>query len=231
MWLVADLRKIYDAVYLKIKWHGKLLSSFNSRITRGSIFEGANKVGNLTSFDGYMGFGSYIGNDGNFSGRVGRFTSIAGRCRVVHGKHPYKCPFVSTSPMFFSLRKQNGQTFADEQLYDEFKYAESGIPVLIGSDCWIGDGVTIIEGVKICDGSMVLAGAVVTKDVPPYAIVGGVPAVIKGYRFDNDTIDFLLNIQWWNNPLQWFEKHWRLLTNLEEMKKFYPKAHYNGGIY
>ena len=79
----------------------------------------------------------------------------------------------------------------------------------------------IIGGVHIADGAVVLAGAVVTKDVPPYAIVGGFPAKIIQYRYDEETINFLLNIQWWNNSEDWFKEHWRLLTDINRLKAFY----------
>lgn len=72
--------------------------------------------------------------------------------------------------------------------------------VIIGNDVWIGTGVMILSGVTIGDGAVVGANAVVTKDVPPYAIVGGNPARIIRYRFDEEAIKKLLAIAWWNWP-------------------------------
>ena len=72
-------------------------------------------------------------------------------------------------------------------------------PVQIGNDVWIGARATILDGVKIGDGAVIAAGAVVTKDVPSYAIVGGVPAKVIKYRFDENRIKELLVEQWWNN--------------------------------
>ena len=216
-------RDIIEYFHLKRKWKGRLVFPFRCKISKNSFFEGANRICRLTSFDGYMGYGSYIGNDCSFSGKIGRFTSIADQCYVIVGRHPYKSPFATTCPMFFSLLKQNGQTFANKQLYEEFKYAEPGYITVISSDCWIGYDVKIIEGVKIGDGAMILAGAVVTKDVPPYAIAGGVPAIIKGYRYDEDTISFLLKTQWWNNSIERIKKNWKLITNLDALKAYYEK--------
>ncbi|TAL66319.1 MAG: CatB-related O-acetyltransferase, partial [Legionella sp.] len=71
---------------------------------------------------------------------------------------------------------------------------------VIGNDVWIGYGATIMPGVNIGDGAIIATGAVVTKDIGPYEIVGGNPAKMIKTRFDQDTIDFLLQLQWWNWP-------------------------------
>ena len=73
------------------------------------------------------------------------------------------------------------------------------------------------------NGAIVLAGAVVTKDVPPYAIVGGIPAKVMKYRYDKETIAFLLSIKWWNNSLEWFKEHWELLTDIDKLKNYYKQ--------
>ena len=80
---------------------------------------------------------------------------------------------------------------------------EDGMPLTkgdinIGSDVWIGTGSTILSGVNIGHGAVVAAGSMVTKDIPPYCIVGGVPAKEIGKRFDDHTIEKLLEIAWWN---------------------------------
>lgn len=214
------IKRICKYIYLKYKWHGKLLFSIKANIDKSSSFEGANNICGNTYFTGSMGYGSYIGPHGSFSGKVGRFTSIAGKCYVIAGRHPYKEPFVTTCPMFFSLMKQNGYTFANEQLYDEFKYAEDSNFVIVGSDCWIGYDVKLIEGIRVGDGAVILAGAVVTKDVPPYSIVGGVPARIIDYRYDEETIQFLLNTKWWDNDIKWMKKNWKLLTDINALRRY-----------
>jgi acetyltransferase-like isoleucine patch superfamily enzyme len=82
---------------------------------------------------------------------------------------------------------------------------QDGIPIptgdtVVGSDVWTCAGTTFLPGVKLGDGVIVGAGAVVTKDVPPYAIVAGNPARIVRYRFDEEQIAALLEIRWWDWP-------------------------------
>src|SRR5258708_15431344 len=79
--------------------------------------------------------------------------------------------------------------------------------VIIGNDVWLAYGATILSGVKINDGAVVAAGAVVSKDVPAYAVVAGNPAKVVKYRFSPETIEKLLKIQWWNWSKEKIEKN------------------------
>lgn len=162
-----------------------------------------------------MGYGSYIGPYCEITANIGRFTSIAPYVKTNSGIHPYTYPYVTTCPMFFSTRKQNGYTFADKMMYNEFAEKPE-----IGNDCWIGENVFIAGGIKISDGAVALAGSVITKDVPPYAIVGGVPAKVLKYRYDEKTIEFLLEYKWWNKGADWLKDNWLLLCNIDELKKY-----------
>ena len=74
----------------------------------------------------------------------------------------------------------------------------------------------IMDGVSIGNGAVVAAGAVVTKDVPPYAIVGGVPAKIIKYRFTPDQIEFLQQFKWWNMPEDWIRENWQMFEDIEK---------------
>ena len=215
------LKKIVKYVIILLLWRKKLKFNFWTNISIKSSFEGANKIGKGCVFNGTMGYGSYMGANCEISAKIGRFTSIANACVTIIGRHPYSYPFVTTSPMFFSLRKQSGYTFAQKQMYEELKYVTGENHVEIGSDCWIGYGVKIVGGVKIEDGAIVLSGSVVTKDVPSYAIVGGIPAKIVGYRYDPDTINFLLHVKWWNNSKEWLRKNWALMCDMDEFKKHF----------
>ena len=82
--------------------------------------------------------------------------------------HPFQAPYVTTCPMFYSTLRQNGYTFADRNTFVETK-----VYTRIGNDVWIGQNVFMTGGLTIGDGAVILAGSVVTKDVPPYAIMGG----------------------------------------------------------
>lgn len=220
------LIKIIKYLILKWKWRDKVKFGFSCNIGLHSNFEVMNQIHPRASFDGELGFGSYIGPESVINGRIGRFTSIAPQVRCNVGRHPYIYPYVSTAPCFFSLNpnhSQNGSTFATSQEYGELAYAdkEKRYVISVGNDCWIGEGAFIVGGTEIADGAVVLAHAVVTKNVPPYAIVGGVPAKIVGYRYTDDDINFLLRIKWWNNSLTWFKTHWHLLNDFDKLKQYY----------
>lgn len=219
------LNNIQNWIITRWKFRNKVKLAFTSKVTTTSQFEGMSQIFSYVKFHGKLGFGSYIGNNCSLSAEIGKFTSIAPNVRCNSGLHPYKPPFVTTSPSFFSLNPhsaQNGSTFAKEQLFNENAYYDinNKIAIKIGSDCWIGEGVFIVGGIEIGDGAVVLAHAVVTKDIPPYAIVGGIPAKIIGYRYDKETIDFLLDKKWWNNSTEWLKANWKLLCDIEKYKEY-----------
>ena len=201
-------------IFLYCKYWGKFSATLSSRMTIHCKFEGANRIYDHTFFSGTLGFASYINHHCDITADIGRYTSIAPYVRTNLGKHPYNEPFVSTCPMFYSLARQNGYSYAKQQLFNEI-----AVKPKIGNDCWIGESVFITGDIKIGDGAVVLAGAVVTKDVPPYAVVGGVPARIIKYRYDEETIKYLLQVQWWNNDRKWLDENWRLLSQMKKFKE------------
>ena len=219
--MIRAVKRFIKYILCKHKYHSLCKFDSTVNLSFSSTFEGLAQIYSYSHFQGHVGLGSYISSYCDIFASIGRFSSIAPFCRTIIGTHPYSYPFATTSPMFFSLGKQTGNTFARKQMISEFRFAKNNIPVIIGNDCWIGYGVLIVSGVTINDGAMVLAGAVVTKDVPPYAIVGGIPARIIKYRYDEDTINFLLRIKWWNNTLEWFEKNSEMLCDMEKLKEYY----------
>ena len=225
---LIPIKRLLKVLYFGLKYRGKLLIHLSCDIGMNSTFEGLNQLHRNVTYNGSMGFGSYIANDSVIFANIGRFTSIGPKVSCVGGRHPYRVPFVTTSPVFFSEKNYRGQcggTFATRQMYEEFSYAEprSKTPVVIGSDCWIGAEVMLIGGVHVSDGAVVYARSVVTKDVPPYAIVGGVPARILGYRYDTNTIDWLMNLRWWNKDINWLREHSELFCDIERFKSFIEK--------
>ena len=122
--------------------------------------------------------------------KIGAFCSIGKNVVIGHGKHPIN--YLSTSPYLYfdELGFKKSKQISHEEFWDLE-------PVEIGNDVWIGEGVFIKNGIKVGDGSVIGARAVVTKDVPPYAIVAGCPAKILKYRFDEKTIKELLELRWW----------------------------------
>ena len=79
--------------------------------------------------------------------------------------------------------------------------------ISIGNDVWIGMNSCILQGITIGDGVVIGAGSVVTKDVPPYAIVAGNPARILKYRFDSAMIEKLVSLKWWDLPIEVIRKN------------------------
>lgn len=213
------IRRLIKNILLKLRWRGKLEFEWTSNIGLHSNFEGMNVIYSNTKFDGSMGLGSYIANDSAIFGKIGRFSSIGPYCVTAIGVHPYTYPYISTSPYFISSLKQNGHCLYEESIFNEFKFADDqGHFVVIGNDVWIGASVTLINGIKIGDGAVILAGAVVTKDVPPYAIVGGVPAEIKKYRYREEDIQILLSHKWWENDIEWIRDNKSLFLSFNQFK-------------
>ncbi|MFZ3007423.1 MAG: DapH/DapD/GlmU-related protein [Phenylobacterium sp.] len=152
------------------------------------------RVGARTSFSEVsMGAYSYIVNDASAAyAEIGKFCSIARDARLNPGNHPtWKAAL-----HHFTYRTRSYE-LGEEDDHDFFEWRRSHT-VTLGHDVWIGHGATVLPGVSIGTGSVVGAGAVVSKDVPPFTIVGGVPSKPIRERFPKPVQDGLLAISWWD---------------------------------
>lgn len=220
-----ELKRIIKLWYFRLKLIPKNVTiKGGCNIAYRSIFEGHNVIGKNTDFNGTIGFGSYIGANSDISGCIGRYCSISSDVKMLTGTHPLS-DFVSTSPVFYSLQKQCNMTFVKEQLFDEMLHADkfNKYSIIIGNDVWIGTGAIIKGGITIGDGAVVLANAAVTKDIPPYSIVGGVPAKILKKRFDDDTINFLTKFKWWDQPYKWLKNNAAIFRDILQFKEKFKK--------
>lgn len=119
---------------------------------------------------------------------IGKFCSIARGVKIGVAGHPTN--LVSTNSVFY-LDNSLNDSFKNIVKYEPYK------KITIGNDVWLGEESLVMGGVNIGDGAIIAAHAVVTKDVPPYAIVGGVPAKVVKYRFSPEVIDALMDLKWW----------------------------------
>lgn len=170
-----------------------------------------------------IGYASYIAEGAKIAkANIGKYCSIGPNVNCIFGKHP-SGTFVSTHPSFFALKTPVGFTYADRQYFEEFAQPHEGkYSITIGNDVWIGANVSLMDGVKIGDGAIVAANALVTKDVEPYTIVGGVPAKVIKRRFTEDQTAILLQTKWWEKDEEWIQKnagHFRNIENFVEQLK------------
>lgn len=132
---------------------------------------------------------------------IGGFTSIANCVVIGGGAHPME--WVGMSPVFYSGRDSVKAKFSEHA-------REPVRRIVIGHDVWIGHSAIVLPGVEVGNGAVIGAGAIVTKSVPPYAIVAGNPARVLRYRFDEETVRRLEAICWW----AWSDEELRSLGNL-----------------
>jgi acetyltransferase-like isoleucine patch superfamily enzyme len=131
---------------------------------------------------------------------IGKYSSVSDMTEIILGGY-HRPEWVSTYPFH---GKYGIPESGDHETFHRG-------PVAIGNDVWVGYKATILSGVTIADGAVVAAGSMVTKDVEPYAIVAGNPAVIKSRRFDDATCQTLLKIAWWHWP------HEMVLAHVEQL--------------
>jgi acetyltransferase-like isoleucine patch superfamily enzyme len=176
--------------------HGRTVLEVPSRIGSALLFRNCS-----------IGAFSYI-NGGEFQDvSIGRFCSIASEVAAGIGSH--YTGWLSTHPFTSDPKDGAAGLLQNHPPYANWLGSTPSMqnakrpwgPVTIGNDVWIGQRAIILRGITIGDGAVIAAGAVVTKDVPAYAIVGGVPAKLLRMRFATEVVERMLRVRWWNYDL------------------------------
>lgn len=175
----------------------------HSIIDRGCCFTDDSIIGKhshlfskCTVNHSHIGKYTYIGRNSLVQNTtIGNYCSISHDFNCGLGNHPLDQ--FSTSPIFYKKNNPLHISIVEKDSdFQEYKH------ISIGHDVWIGARVTILDGVKIGNGAVIASGAVVTRDIPPYAIAGGIPAKIIKYRVKNDH-DISIPQEWWDyHPLE-----------------------------
>ncbi len=179
------------------------------------------EVGDYTYYDQSSG----DGNPENFENenilyfpignklKIGKFCSLANNCKFIMSGAQHHLNSFTTYPLFWNLLSNPEVTSYLDIIPDKKYYHKEYGDTIIGNDVWIGYDALIMPGVKIGDGSIIGTRAVITKDVEPYTIVAGNPARVIRKRFDDKTIEKLLQIQWWSWEMEKITENYDAIMN------------------
>jgi len=194
----------------KYSFNGAIIDKGSSFTTDSTVGQDSHILSGGLINHSHIGKYTYCGKNAFIQNTtIGNYCSIANDVVMGLGAHPLN--LFSTSPVFYKSDNTLKIQLVNEDLdFEEYK------AIIVGSDVWIGARVIIMDGVTIGHGAVVAAGAVVTKDIPPYAIVGGIPAKIIKYRFRELERENLLISKWWEgNPENVYAQKEKLLKICE----------------
>ena len=217
MILLKKIKALFRGIFLILRAGGRTIITqirwpsskigFNSAVTKSCVLAGENSIGqSCVIANSKFGVASYCAHNVVIvNSDIGAYTSIGSNVSIGLFQHPTR-GYISTFPGFHIAWRETPYLDAPRP----FKVNNETI---VGNDVWIGDSARIVSGVKIGDGAIIGAGAVVIKDVPPYAVVGGIPAKIIRYRFTDKQIELLLKEKWWDWPRARIVKYQSLIAD------------------
>lgn len=200
--------KIVDKVLYSIKTHNVFRISKESYIAPNCKIRGATILGKVNLAEGVRLLGGVFIRSNDIS--IGRYSILNGPntdlrtavnplkignfCSIARGAtfHEFNHDFEKVTTYYM---KKN---FFGGKMVDE---VTSKGPIILGNDVWIGANSTILSGVNIGNGAVIAANSVVTKDIPPYSIAGGIPCKVIRKRFEEDVVSYLQELKWWNWPV------------------------------
>lgn len=211
--LAALTRKLF---YQTLSYRGNVRLSIWIRGLKHFEFEGENIVPEFCVASGKIrvGYRTTFGVHNFFFGdiQIGKYCQVGGYVAMHGTNHPIKYP----------------TTYINKKLFGgELSQLKEIKPIKIGNDVWVGHGAIILGGVTIGNGAILAAGAVVTKDIPAYAIAGGNPAKVLKYRFSKEIISELQELKWWDksdNELEQLKLFFKTdLSELQSIHEIIPK--------